>query len=335
MKSDVVESQASMRAVVVEEFGGPHAMKVKQVPVPHIGPDVCQGHVLVRLFAAGVNPVDTYIRAGTYGRLPTLPYTPGMDGAGVVVRSTAESVRVGERVYVGRSVTGTYAELVLCEAWQVHHLPERLTFAQGAAVHVPYWTAMQALVTKARAQPGETVLIHGGSGAVGLAAVQIAKSLGLRVIATAGSDAGAELVSRSGADVVLSHREAGTADEIRRISGYPAKGVDIVIEMLANHNLGHDLEMLAMGGRVVVVGNRGRVEINPRDLMSREAIVCGMSLMNTSAAEQAMLAERVGAGLRNGTLTPVVRVEMPLAEAARAHELVMEPGAQGKIVLVP
>jgi NADPH2:quinone reductase len=320
-----------MRAIRVHQFGGPEVMRLEEAPDlrPHAG------QVLVRVKAAGVNPVDAYIRSGTYARKPSLPYTPGLDAAGVVEAIGAGVTRVaaGDRVYAAGTVSGAYAEQVLCDESHLHPLPERITFAQGAAVGVPYATAWRALFQRARVTPGETVFVHGGSGAVGLAAVQMARAAGLRVIATGGTPKGRELAAREGAHDVLDHRAPGYLEEVPRLTA--ARGADVIVEMLANVNLGKDLKILAPGGRVVVVGSRGAVEIDPRDAMSRDAAVLGMSLFNASAADLAAIHAGLRAGLENGTLRPVVGRELPLAEAAQAHRAVMEPGAHGKIVLVP
>lgn len=333
MKSNEGTSQGMMRAVVVREFGPPGVMRIEQVPIPVCGPGTDQ--VLVRVMAAGINPVDTYLRAGMYPKLPTLPMTPGMDGAGVVEQSNSPRLLPGTRVYIGRSLSGTYAEFALCQASQVHVLPDALSFAQGAGVHVPYWTAMQAIVQKARAVPGEWMLVHGASGGVGLAAVQIGRQHGLRIIATAGSIDGIELLGSQGADHVLNHHDPDLARQVQALTSYPEGGVNIVLEMLAHVNLEKDLSLMAMRGRIVVIGNRGRIEINPRDAMSRDAAILGMSMMNASEEERAGLARLVGAGLASGALTPVVRKEMPLTQAAAGHELVLQQGAAGKIVLLP
>ena len=320
-----------MKAIRVREFGAPEVMRVEEVELPAPG----VGQVLVKVEAAGVNPVDTYIRSGNYARKPALPYTPGNDGAGVVksVGAGVASCSPGDRVYFGGSVTGAYAELAICLESQVHPLPANVSYAQGAALHVPYGSAYRALFQLAHAEPGETVLVHGATGGVGLAAVQLAASRGLRVIATAGSAAGRELVACEGASSVLDHSAAGYLDKVMELTG--GKGVNVIVEMLANVNLGKDLKVLAQSGRVVVVGSRGTVEIDPRDTMGREATITGLYLFNATESEAAQIHAALYAGLKNGTLRPVVREEMPLKDAPRAHRLVMEPGAGGKIVLVP
>jgi NADPH2:quinone reductase len=320
-----------MNAIRIREFGSPSVMRLEECKVPVVG----EGQVLVRIHAIGVNPVDTYIRSGNYANKPQLPYTPGMDAAGVVEESRAADVAVGSRVYVGRSVTGTYAQYALCEKHHVFHLPDGVSFEQGAALHVPYFTAYQALVERARVQAGQWVLVHGASGGVGLAAVQIARMLGCRVIGTAGTTEGLELVRAHGAEAVFNHRVAGYIDGIRSLTGHPQGGVNAVIEMLANVNLDVDLGLLAMRGSVVVVGNRGRVEIDARQSMGREASIHGTRLHNATAENLPRYAAAINAGLVSGSLRPVIRRSFSLADAGRAHELVMEPGAGGKIILIP
>ena len=318
-----------MRAIHVNEFGGPEVLKLQQLPDLHPG----AGQVVVNVKAAGVNPYDTYMRQGTYAIKPNLPYTPGSDAAGLVasVGKGVEGIAVGDRVYVGGTLTGAYAEQTLSEAWQVHHLPSNVTFAQGAGVNVPYATAYRGLFLVAHAQPAETVLIHGATGGVGIAAVQLARSAGLRVIGTGGTERGRDLVIKQGAHHVLDHHAPNYIDELIKLTG--GRGVDVVLEMLANVNLAKDLSALASRGRVVVIGNRGNIEINPREIMRRDAAVLGMVLWNTSRPDLATIHAGIVAGLENGSLRPIVGKEFPLADAAQAHRAVLEPGAFGKIVL--
>lgn len=320
-----------MKAIRVHEFGGPEVMRLEEVPDPLPGSE----QVVVKLSAVGVNPVDTYIRSGLYASRPALPYTPGMDGAGVVevVGMNVRRVSVGDRVYIAGALSGTYAELALCEAARVQRLPDTITFAQGAAVNVPYTTAYRALFGRARAMPGETVLVHGASGGVGIAALQLGRAHGMTMIGTGGTEEGRRLVMEQGAHHVFDHHAPDYLDEVVEATG--GSGVDVILEMLANVNLGRDLTVLARGGRVVVIGSRGTVEINPRDAMGRDASILGMTLMNATPQELYAIHSALTAGLENGTLRPIVGQEMPLAEAARAHEAVMQPGAYGKIVLIP
>jgi NADPH:quinone reductase len=323
-----------MKAIRVREFGGPDVMRLEDLSDPAPGP----GQAVVHIRAAGVNPVDAYMRSGNYAVKPPLPYTPGIDGAGEIaaVGSGVAGFAIGDRVYVtnytvGQTGMGTYAERTLCASDQMHRLPARATFAQGAALGVPYATAYRALFQRAHAQAGETVLVHGATGGVGIAAVEMARAHGMIVIGTGGTDAGLQIVLDHGADITVNHKTTNYLDEIRRASG--GRGVDVIIEMAAHINLDKDLSLLAPRGRVVVVGNRGRVEIDARQAMGRDAAILGMTLFNATAADLVSIHAAIIAGLGNGTLHPVIGREMALADAARAHETVMEPGAHGKIVL--
>lgn len=320
-----------MKAIRAHQVGAPEVMLLEEVPTPA----PAAREVLVRVEAVGVNPVDTYIRAGDYPLAGKLPYTPGFDGAGVIeaVGGQVGHRRAGERVYIAGSLSGTYAEFALCREDQVHPLPDNISFAQGAALGVPYATAWYALFERARARPGEFLLVHGASGGVGTAAVQLGRAAGLWVIGTAGSEPGRALVRENGAHEVLDHGQAGYLDRIGDLTC--EHGLDVVLEMLANVNLGRDLQQLALGGRVVVIGCRGTIEIDPRDTMRHNASILGMLLFNATPEEQRRMHAAIVAGLENGTLNPVIGKELPLAEAPRAHEEVLAAGAYGKIVLVP
>jgi NADPH2:quinone reductase len=322
-----------MDAILVREFGGPEVLQLAEVPEP-VPP---AGQVRVRVHAIGVNPYDTYMRTGNYAIRPSLPYIPGADGAGVVddIGAGVVDLAAGTRVYFCGTAThksyGAYAGRVLCEPHQLHALPDRLSFAQGAAVGVPYVTAWRALHDRLRLQPMETLFIHGASGGVGLAATQIARAMGATVIGTASTPEGMDAVRRQGAHHVLNHRAAGYLDALKDIT--EGRGPDAILENLANVNLDNDLTALAAGGRIVVVGNRGRIEIDPRKIMGKDAVVTGMSFWNSTASELARAFRAVDAGLAAGFLTPLVAAELPLEDAPRAHELVLTSGARGKIVL--
>lgn len=320
-----------MKAIRVDEFGGPENLRLQAVPDSRPGP----GQVVVRIHAAGVNPVDTYMRAGVYPRKPSLPYTPGTDGAGTVeaVGEGVKRVAIGQRVYTAGSLSGTYAEQALCDERSLFPLPANSSFSQGAAMHVPYATAYRGLFHRAQARPGETLLVHGATGGVGVAALQLARAAGLRVIGTAGSDRGKKLALAEGAHEVLDHKAPSHFEQALTLT--EGRGFDVILEMLANVNLAKDLAILAPKGRVVVIGNRGTIEINPRDAMMRDGSILGMSLWNASPDELFSIHSALVAGLENGTLRPVIGQEIPLADAARAHVAVMEPGAHGKIVLIP
>jgi NADPH:quinone reductase len=318
-----------MKAIRVHEFGGPEVLKLEEVATPKPS----AGQVLVCIHAAGVNPYDTYMRAGTYALKPPLPYTPGSDAAGVVeaVGDGVKKVKRGDRVYAAKTLTGAYAEYALALEEQVHQLPTKIDFKQGAGIWVPYGTAYHALYHSAKAHASETALVHGASGGVGIAALQIARAMGLKIFGTAGTPKGVEVAKREGAHQVFDHRKAGYQEEI--LQATDNRGVDIILEMLANVNFSNDTKLLANGGRVIVIGSRGEVTINPRELMGRRASIRAFTLWAITAAEEAEIHAGLLAGLENGTLRPIVGKELLLADAVRAHKEILEPGAAGKIVL--
>ncbi|HRH44138.1 MAG TPA: NADPH:quinone reductase [Pyrinomonadaceae bacterium] len=318
-----------MKAIIVSEFGLPEVMKLEEISTPK--PDANQ--VLVEVKAIGINPVDTYVRSGIYPTLPNLPYTPGKDAAGIVeaIGENVTKVKVGDRVYTADSMSGTYAEFCLCKENQVGNLPENISFEQGAGIFVPYATSYRALFQKAKAQKSETVLIHGASGGVGIAAVQWAKNQGLTVIGTASSEAGKELIKKQGADFVFDHSTENYLQDI--LEATDKKGVDIILEMLANVNLVKDFNVLAKYGRIVIIGNRGSLEFNPRLTMGKDAIIYGMALFNFSTSEEKEIHEAIYQGLTEGFLNPIVGKTFLLTQAAEAHHEVIESKAFGKIVL--
>jgi NADPH2:quinone reductase len=323
-----------VKAIRVAQFGGPEVLKLTDVPDPTPG----LGQVVVRVRAAGVNPADTYVREGKYAVKPDLPYTPGGEGAGEI-KSLGRGVAgftVGQRVYFSGTaaghIAGAYAELALCGADQVYSLPDQVSFEAGGGIGVPYVTAYRAIVQRGAARPGQWVLVHGASGGVGIAAVQIALAMGCRVIGTGGSEAGRQLIKQQGVEHVLDHHDPGYLDQIMATTG--GRGVDVVIEMLANVNLQKDMGLMAPLGRIVIVGNRGTVEIDPRGTMGKQLDIRGMAVFSATAAQLAEAHAAIGAGLRNQSLRPIVGQTFKLGEAAAVHEAVLRGPAVGKIVLV-
>lgn len=320
-----------MKAIQVPRFGGPEVLQFNEIPTPKPG----TGQILIHVHAAGVNPYDTYMRNGMYPIKPPLPYIPGSDAAGVVeaVGEGVKKVKPGDRVYTARTITGAYAEYALADESQVYPLPDKISFAQGAGLWVPYGTSYHALRHHAKARAGETVLVHGASGGVGIASVQWARAEGLTVLGTAGSQRGLDLVKKEGAHHVFDHTKPGYAEEIMKLTD--GKGVDIILEMLANVNLPTDMKLLALNGRVIVIGNRGEVTINPRELMSRRGSIRAFTLWAATEEESKEIHAAIAAGLENGTLRPIVGKELQLKDAAQAHQDVLAPGSYGKIALIP
>ena len=324
-----------MKAIRAHAFGGPEVLQLDEVEDPVAGP----GEIVVDVKAAGINPADTYMRNGTYAIVPDLPYTPGGDAAGVIaeVGAGVESFATGDRVFVGTALsmdlTGCYAEKVKRPAQEVMKLPETLGFAEAATFGVSYTTAHYALFARGGASAGETVFIHGASGSVGSSAIQLAKRAGLKVVGSGGTAKGLELIRQEGADLAVDHTAEGYLDEVREFTG--GGGPELILEMLANVNLAADMGLAAKFGRIMIIGCRGEIEINPRVAMMKELDVRGIALWNATPDQVRPMMADILAGVADGSLRPIVGREMPLAEAAAAHVAVLEPGAYGKIVLVP
>lgn len=319
-----------MKTIVVREFGAPEVLKLEEKS--DLEPS--ENQILIRIKAVGVNPVETYIRLGQYPKVPDLPFTPGKDAAGIVekIGENITGFKVGDRVLTTNSLTGTYAEFCLCGEHQLIKLPDNISFEQGAGVFTPYATAFRALFQKAKAKSGETILIHGASGGVGMAAIQWAKNAGLKVIGTASSEEGKKLVKEQGADYVFDHSDENYLNEIKEATN--GKGVDIILEMLANVNLVKDFDVLAQFGRIPIIGNRGTLDFNPRLAMSKDASLYGMSLFNAPPDEMREIHEAIYDGLAKGFLNPIVGKIFDLKNAPEAHREVIEGKAFGKIILI-
>jgi NADPH:quinone reductase len=327
--------RGTVKAIRAHSFGGPEVLQLETVDDPVVGP----GEVVVEVRAAGVNPADTYMRNGTYAIRPELPYTPGGDAGGVIcaVGPDVTQHKMGDRVFVGTALsfdlTGCYAEKVRRKASEVLPLAEPVSFAQAATFGVSYPTAHYALFERGGAKAGETVFIHGASGSVGSSAIQLAKRAGLRVVGSAGTAKGLELVRAEGVDHAVNHTEAGYMNDVRRLTG--GNGPELILEMLANVNLAADMDLVAKYGRIIVIGNRGEITVNPRVAMMKELDIRGIALWNATAAQIEPIMRDILAGVADGSLRPVVSREMRLSEAAAAHLAVLEHGIGGKIVLIP
>ncbi|MEM6496522.1 MAG: NADPH:quinone reductase, partial [Pseudomonadota bacterium] len=253
------------------------------------------------------------------------------------VGSGVTSLSVGDPVFVGTGLsfdlTGCYAEKVKRKADEVLPLPSDVSFAQAAAFGVSYTTAHYALFERGGAKPGETVFIHGASGSVGTSAIQLAKRAGLKVIGSGGTEKGLGLITSEGADLAVDHTADGYLDEVKQFTG--GQGPQLVLEMLANVNLAADMDVVAKYGRIIVIGNRGEITVNPRVAMMKEIDVRGIALWNATREQMRPIIDDIMAGVADGALKPVIGREMPLSEAAASHVAVLEPGAYGKIVLVP
>ncbi len=323
-----------MKAVSVHEFGLENPLVVEDVPEPEAGP----GQVLVKVDRAGVNPLEISIRAGEHPRAQQMkrPFICGTDIAGVVeaVGEGVEGFGPGDRVW-GRSITGGYAEKGVIPAAGVARLPEAMSFAEGASLPIPLVTAWNALVIKAEAAPGETVLIQGGAGGVGHLAIQLARRMGCRVLATVSSEEKGAFCREAGADETINYREEDVAGRVMELTG--DRGVEVVVEHIATENLNADFGLIALNGRIVSVGTgtgRGsELTLSLRPAMGRDARILALASGNIGDRVPEVL-RRIAPLLERGEIKPTIGAELPLDQAEEAQKLVLSGKFLGKVVLV-
>ena len=322
-----------MKAMRAAEFGGPENLRLEDAPEPELR----DGHVLIRVRATGINPADLVRMSGRYPQRLPLPYIPGTDVAGEVeaVAADISHVSVGDRVF-GRSINGGgYAEKACLPGPETIPLPDTLSFAEGAAIPVPFYTAYVAVHHKAQLKAGESVLVSAGGGGVGVAAVQLAKVCGARVITTVGSADKAARIQALGADSVINYKTHDFAAEVRRLTD--DAGVEVILENVAADNLAQDFSALARNGRIVLIGS-GTAKASEAAFMVgpalfKDAAIYGMALGN-SATHIPELARSLVPLFASGQLKAVVHQTYPLAQAQRALGDLVASRVFGKLVLV-
>jgi NADPH:quinone reductase-like Zn-dependent oxidoreductase len=305
---------STMKAIVVQQTGGPEVLKVQDAPRPQPKDD----EVLIRIMAAGVNPVDAFIRAGRFGGEKS-GFIPGMDVAGVIeaTGSNAKKFKKGDAVYAYLSINeqGGYAEFCTAKETEISGKPNNISFEQAAAVPLAGTTAWQALVDEAKLKSGQTILIHGGSGGVGHFAIQIAKARGAKVIATA-STANQEFLKQMGADQAIDYTKTKFEDVV--------KDVDIVLDATRSDALPRSYGVVKKGGFVVTITGRP----DPGQLEKHG--LRGGSLM---AHPDNQVLEELTKLIEAKKLTPVVSQVFPLEQASKAHEQIETRHTRGKVVL--
>lgn len=342
-----------MKAVAIRSHGGPEVVNLEDLPDPQPGP----GQVVVAVKAAALNHLDIWVRKGWPGLKLSFPHVLGSDVAGVVeaVGAGADGVKAGDAVVVnpslgcgrcerclageenlcrkfvilGEHVSGGQAQKLAVSARNVLPKPARLSFEEAAAVPLTFMTAWHALVRRAKLRPGETVLVHAAGSGVGVAAVQIAKLIGARVIATAGSDAKLEKAKGLGADEVVNYETQDFAQEVRRLTD--KKGVEVVFEHVGKKTWEKSILAAAIGGRITTVGATTGFDplTDLRHVFFRQISILG-STMGT-AGDLVEVLKFVG----EGRLRPVVDRVLPLADARKGQDLLSDRAQFGKIVLVP
>lgn len=325
-----------MKAIVVRKFGDPSVLTLESnVPIPVLQPN----EFLIKIQSVGLNPVETYQRTGSYNPCPALPWIPGKDAAGIIEDIGSKVVtdfKKGTRVWLSMTSTGTYAQYATAPAEGVHLLPDHISFDQGT-LWTAYGTAYHALVHIGEVKAGQSLLVHGASGGVGLAAVQLAKSLGgLKIIGTAGTERGEAAVKEAGADIVFNHKDLNYTDKILEYT--QGKGVDVILEMLANITLLKSMTLLAKNGKICIIGNRGAIDgFNARVLMQKRASIRGVMLFQITPEERSEIINSLNEKLSNKEIYPTINKSYPLALVSKAHEEIINPpaGAFGKLVLSP
>lgn len=321
-----------MKAMRAHQFGGPEQLRFEDAP----DPQAQAGQVQIRVRAAGINPADLVRLSGRLQPL-TLPYIPGTDVCGEVeaVGAGVTHVKKGDRVF-GRAVTGGYAEKTCLAASEAIPLPASLSFTEGAAIPIPFYTAYRALHHKAALKAGETVLISAGGGGVGVAAIQLAKLAGARVFTTVGSAEKAARTRELGAGVAINYKEQDFAAEVQKLTD--GKGVDVIIENVASDNLAKDLPILARDGRIVLIGTgTGKGPDGHFAIMyalMKDANLLGMSLVNAGPVipEMATALTNLFAA---GKLKAIVSKTYPLPEAQQALADLVAGRVFGKLALTP
>ena len=320
-----------MKAVRVTRFGLEHPMVSEEVAEP--------GEMLVRIAAAGVNPLEVAIRTGDHPRAKamTLPYTCGTDVAGKVeaVGDGVEAFAPGDRVW-GRASTGAYAEKGLLPAGTTGKLPDSMSFAEGAALPIPLLTAWNAVVVKGEAAPGDCVLVQGGAGGVGYLAIQLARTIGCRVFTTVSSKEKADFCLAAGAESAINYREEDVPERVMELTS--GRGVDVVVENIGCDNLPSDLKLNAVNGRIVIVGTgTGKgpdVTIPLPAAMGRDARILALSSGNLNPLVPGIL-KRLEPLLENGAIKPHIGQVLPMDKANESHELLLSGKFLGKINLAP
>jgi NADPH:quinone reductase-like Zn-dependent oxidoreductase len=321
-----------MKAMRAHQFGGPEVLRLEEAPDPQVQP----GQVQIRVRAAGINPADLVRLSGRLQSLP-LPYIPGTDVCGEVenVGPGVTHVKRGDRVF-GRAFAGGYAEKTCLTAAEAIALPANLSWEEGAAIPIPFFTAYRALYHKALLRPGESVLISAGGGGVGVAAIQLAKATNARVLTTVGSHDKAERTRELGADIAINYREQDFVAEVQKATD--GKGVNVIIENVAADNLAKDFAALAPNGRIVLIGTgtgKGAdATFGVFGALFKDASIYGMSLVNAASAIQEMAAALTPL-FATGRIKAIVSRAYPLAEAPQALGDLVAGRVFGKLVLVP
>ncbi|KQP19841.1 NAD(P)H-quinone oxidoreductase [Pseudorhodoferax sp. Leaf265] len=326
-----------MKAIEITTYGAPEVLQLAERPDPVAG----AGELLLRVRASGVNRPDVLQRTGNYPVPPGASDIPGLEVAGVIESGDAEELRaaglsIGDRV-CALVAGGGYAELCVAPIAQCLPVPAGLTDEEGASLPETFFTVWSNVFDRARLQPGETLLVQGGTSGIGVTAIQLGKALGACVIATAGSDEKCAACLALGADHAINYKTADFAEEAHRLTD--GKGVDVILDMVAGAYVAREINCLAEDGRLVIIAVQGgtKAEVNAGLVLRRRLTVTGSTLRPRPVAFKGAIAQslrrHVWPLIEAGQIKPVIHSRFAAAEAAKAHTLMESNQHIGKIVL--
>jgi NADPH2:quinone reductase len=326
-----------MKAVEISAFGKPDVLRLGERPEPVAGP----GELLIRVAASGVNRPDVLQRTGNYPVPPGASDIPGLEVAGAIVSGDAQAMaqagfKVGDRV-CALVAGGGYAQLCVAPVGQCLPVPQGLTDIEAASLPETFFTVWSNVFDRVKLQPGETLLVQGGTSGIGVTAIQLAKALGSKVIATAGSDAKCEACLKLGADHAINYRTQDFAEEAKKLTG--GAGVNVILDMVAGPYAAREVDCLAEDGRLVIIAVQGGVksEFNAGVVLRKRLMITGSTLRPRPVAFKAAIAQQLRARvwplLASGAIKPVIHSTFPASDAAKAHTLMESNQHIGKIVL--
>ncbi len=326
-----------MKAVEISAFGKPDVLRLGERPDPVAG----VGELLIRVSASGVNRPDVLQRTGNYPVPPGASDIPGLEVAGVVVSGDAQAMaqagfKVGDHV-CALVAGGGYAQLCVAPVGQCLPVPQGLTDIEAASLPETFFTVWSNVYDRARLQPGEILLVQGGTSGIGVTAIQLAKALGSKVVATAGSDAKCEACLQLGADHAINYRTHDFAEEAKKLTG--GAGVNVILDMVAGGYAAREVDCLAEDGRLVIIAVQGGVksEFNAGIVLRKRLMITGSTLRPRPVAFKAAIAQslktKVWPLLASGAIKPVIHRIFAAVDAAQAHALMETNQHIGKIVL--
>lgn len=326
----------TMRQIRYDGAGGPEVIRLETAPVPSVG----AGQVLIEVVAAGVNRPDVAQRAGVYPPPPGATEVPGLEVAGRIAAlgSGVDGLSVGDEV-CALVISGGYAEYALAEASHCLPRPKAVSLVDAGGLPETFFTVYSNVVQRGRLARGESFLVHGGSSGIGATAIQIAKHVGARVFATAGSAEKCRFCEGLGAEAAINYKEADFADEVKRLTD--GRGVDVILDMIGASYLARNLKSLAPDGRLVMIALMGGYKVdglNITPIMRNRLTFTGSTLRPRAKADKAAIADGlrrdIWPELESGRIRSVTHATFPLEQAREAHELMESSAHLGKILLV-